>query len=158
MVFDNIFDVTKVGGEWLCKGDRQLYQLQVSSSGRIGYTTEKKAPLKTSYDFDTNDLNNDESCESDVNDLSYECNHLPARRHYNSTAIAAKLSIKDKMSTRKAAKVCKSIAEEGINIPTPSQYGVWKKVMAQSNLMKEKIKKVVKKELSASILTGRNGR
>ena len=145
MDFDKIIDVTKVGGEWLCKEDRQLYQLQVSSSGRIGYTTKKNAPLKTihpskrrklsfdktSYDFDTNDLNNDESCESDENDLTYECNLLPARRHYNSTAIAAKLSIKDKMSTRKAAKVCKSIAEEGISIPTPSHYGVWKKVMAQ---------------------------
>ena len=52
---------------------------------------------KTSNDFDTNDLNNDEFCESDENDLSYECNLLPSRRHYNSTAIAAKLSIKYKM-------------------------------------------------------------
>ena len=68
--------ILKIYGEWLCKEDRQLYQLQVSSSGRIGYTTEKKAPLKTSYDFDTNVLNNDESCESDENDLSYECNLL----------------------------------------------------------------------------------
>ena len=41
MDFNNIFDVTKVGVEWLCKEDSQLYQLQVSSSGRIGYTTEK---------------------------------------------------------------------------------------------------------------------
>ena len=40
---------------------------------------------------------------------------------YSKTNVAAKISIKTNTSTRKAAKFCNIINEEGYEIPTPSQ-------------------------------------
>lgn len=44
---NELFDVTKVKGEWLCKEDENLYKLQIESKGQVGYSTGKPASAKT---------------------------------------------------------------------------------------------------------------
>jgi hypothetical protein len=45
--FENLFDITKPDGEWLCSEDKEFYQNQVESKGRIGYATMKLAAPTT---------------------------------------------------------------------------------------------------------------
>ena len=40
---NELFDVTKMRGEWLCKEDENLYKLQIESKGHVGYLTGKPA-------------------------------------------------------------------------------------------------------------------
>ena len=41
---ESIFDITKEDGEWLCQEDKELYNLQIKSQGKIGFVTCKTAP------------------------------------------------------------------------------------------------------------------
>jgi len=38
---NELFDITKVNGQWLSSEDKQLYYLQTESKGEVGYTTLK---------------------------------------------------------------------------------------------------------------------
>ena len=40
---NELFDVTKMKGKWLCKEDENLYKLQIESKGYVGYSTGKPA-------------------------------------------------------------------------------------------------------------------
>lgn len=40
--FTRMFNVTDEKGEWLCREDREFYELQVSTKGKVGYCTTKK--------------------------------------------------------------------------------------------------------------------
>ena len=42
-----LFDVTNVKGQWKNIEDKELYQKQINSRGKIGYSTVKEAPLKS---------------------------------------------------------------------------------------------------------------
>lgn len=42
-----LFDITKLSGEWLNAADKDLYSKQVDSKGRVGYSTGKLADKKT---------------------------------------------------------------------------------------------------------------
>ena len=42
-----LFDITKVDGNWLCSEDKKLYTTQIQTSGRVGYSTRKKADLNS---------------------------------------------------------------------------------------------------------------
>lgn len=37
----NLFGITNVSANWLCKEDKELYWKQVESRGRVGYMTKK---------------------------------------------------------------------------------------------------------------------
>ena len=44
----DVFDVTKVDGEWFnISEDKKLYELQVQTNCKVGYTTKKIAPIST---------------------------------------------------------------------------------------------------------------
>ena len=43
---DDIYDVTKLDGEWLNE-DKELYKVQQESRGQVGYSTRKCADIKT---------------------------------------------------------------------------------------------------------------
>ena len=40
----NVFDITDAKGMWLSIEDRKLYEIQIASKGKVGYTTEITAP------------------------------------------------------------------------------------------------------------------
>jgi hypothetical protein len=46
-----------------------------------------------------------------------------------------------RVSTRKAAKICKQLALDGVNIPTPSQAGVYKSVFKEASKLKKEMMK-----------------
>ena len=50
------------------------------------------------------------------------------------------------LSTNKASKVCASIAEEGVVLPTPTQSGVWRGVIRLAEKKKDEIKSLLIQE------------
>lgn len=44
---DDVFDVTKLDGEWLNAEDKELYKVQLESRGQVGYSSRKCADIKT---------------------------------------------------------------------------------------------------------------
>ena len=138
--FLSLFDLTKVDGDWLCSEDKKLYNIQLNSQGRIGYTTSKFAAKETIHPskrrrrsspiIEREFCISDNSCEEKDDNSSYsEAEDHIKKRNHSSTKIAVQIAIKQKISTRKAANICSSIASSGIDIPTPSQSGVWKRMM-----------------------------
>jgi hypothetical protein len=69
---NELFDVTNVKGEWMCKEDENLYKLQIESKGQVGYSTGKPASAKTIHPSKRK-----KAIEATVSD----CPHLPAQRH-----------------------------------------------------------------------------
>jgi hypothetical protein len=55
------------------------------------------------------------------------------------------------LSTRKASSVCASLAYDGVKLPTPSQSGIWRRVIKEGQLMKDKIKEVLINEKEFSL-------
>ena len=53
------------------------------------------------------------------------------------TASAIRLVTTAKLSTRKAHKVCKTLSESGVSIPTLSQSGVYRAVMRKGEELKK---------------------
>ena len=43
----NLFDITKVDGNWLCSEDKKLYTTKIQMSGRVWYSTRKEADLNS---------------------------------------------------------------------------------------------------------------
>ena len=60
----------------------------------------------------------------------------PSTSKKQKTASAIRLVTIAKLSTRKAHKVCKTLSESGVSIPTPSQSGVYRAVMRKEELKK----------------------
>ncbi len=171
---ENLFDITKIEGEWLCQEDKKLYNLQIESKGKIGYTTNKSAPKSsihpskrvrtssashtstnvashhvTPNEEDETTSIDVESCTSDADstmaEYSDNITQSKAVLHF-STSHASKLVIRNSLSTNKAAVVCASLADDGISVPTPSQSGVWRAVIRDGNNAKLKLKSIMKEE------------
>lgn len=68
----------------------------------------------------------------------------PSRRKRQSTSLAVNLVKKGNLSTRKASAVCMQIKEEGINLPTPTQAGIYKATFKEIENMKIKLKEILK--------------
>ena len=60
----------------------------------------------------------------------------PSTSKKQKTTSAIRLLTAAKLSTRKAHKVCKTLSESGVSIPTPSQRGVYRAVMRKEKLKK----------------------
>ena len=57
---------------------------------------------------------------------------------YSSVASAARLVSKHSLSTKKAAIVCKLLKEDGVDIASLTQVGVWKHVIKKAEHKKSK--------------------
>ena len=69
------------------------------------------------------------------------------KHRYQSTKIAAKLVSKQSLSTRKASGVLESLAEEGVDVPTPSQSEVWRRVIRNAEQVKNRLKEIISEEI-----------
>ena len=160
-----VFDVTKQDGTWLCSEDKQLYRSQTQSNGTIGYTTTKLAPSSSIHPSkrrrivdkvtvmveDKDDLSDNNSLYDDAdkcsNDPDFQPNEEYSRRKYQSTKSAAHLVTNYSLSTRQASRVCRMLSNEGADpISTPSQTGVWKRVIKDGKEMKSKIINILKND------------
>ena len=48
---NELFDMTKVKGEQMCKEDENLNKLKIESKGHFGYSTGKPASIKTIHPY-----------------------------------------------------------------------------------------------------------
>lgn len=167
---DKLFDITKVKGEWLSTEDKRLYHLQVESRGEVGYATSKTAGKETihpskrrklsaksstvksaSCDLLSSDSDK-ESDKSELEDSEYENGDedeestCSSKRKQSKSKVAVNLVSSTKVSTSKAAKICKQLALEGVNIPTPSQAGIYKSVFKEAFKLKEEMLKSLSTE------------
>ena len=162
-----LFNVTKVNGEWKSMEDKELYQRQVKSGGKIGYSMAKQAPFesvhprkriqlsKTQSLVSSSQLQHtqthktvSESSDSETSDslpLSPTSSSRSSSPEYKpkykraSTTTAGLLVLKNNISTHKAHNVLATIAEQGHDMSVPSQAGVWKRVISEGQKMKSKI-------------------
>lgn len=147
---NELFDVTKVKGQWFCKEDENLYRLQIESKGQVGYSTGKPASAKTIHPSKrrrTSEVNVSDSataCSSVASDSSEtvtascdssedsswedEAEPSTSTRKHHSTGVARRLVTSSKLSIHGAARVCRQLSSEGMEIPTPSQPGIQKAI------------------------------
>ena len=86
------------------------------------------------FDDDTKEiLESKESVHEEQLPSSNEDFGKPSTSKKQKTASAIRLVTTVKLSTRKAHKVCKTLSESGVSIPTPSQSGVYRAVIKKKN-------------------------
>ena len=66
---------------------------------------------------------------------------------YSSAVSAARLVSKHSLSTKEAAIVCKSLKEDGVDIASLNQVGVWKHVIKEAELKTVNIKAILQSEI-----------
>ena len=181
-----IFDVTNKNGIWLSSEDKRLYELQLQTIGRIGYTTSKLAEKNTIHPSILQKISNQPStskgissvCESssketersspelEENDEEFhtddyesseeEYNMTKRPRKYSSCKMATNLVIYNKVSINKASNVVKKMSEEGVKVPTPSQSGIHKSLYKEAKKYKEILIKELRKENWSLHFDGKN--
>lgn len=153
---NQVFDVTKVKGEWMCKEDKNLYKLQIESKSQVGYSTGKPASAKTIHpskrkkgmEATVSTLSSSETpdCSERSTDSSDNSKDTPwedeniastSTRKHNRTGIARRLVTSSKLSSHGASKVCRQLSGEGIEIPTPSQSGIHKAIYKKAARVKK---------------------
>ena len=83
------------------------------------------------------------SCDEE-DDFEDESSFMKQEHH--STKSASKLVTKAFLSTNKTSKILQELAEEGINVPTPSQSGIWRRVIKDAEKVKNQLKEIIPKE------------
>ena len=159
---DEVFDITKESGAWLCSEDRWLYHLEIESRGQVRYATGKAASSKTihpskrrkitveSTSKTATELSPSESepetgSEYQESDNSKD-QSTSARKKYCKTKTASKLVTSSKLSTSKAATVCQQLSQCGIDVGTPSQSGIYRSTSKEAKKLKEEMKKTLNLE------------
>ena len=86
----------------------------------------------------------EDSTSSSSSSLSSSLSRTVNKRKLRSlTKPASKLVTKHGLSTRKAYVVCESLATSGVKLPTPSQSGIWRRVIKDGQVMTNKIKEIL---------------
>ena len=158
----SVFDITKTGGNWLCSEDKQFYVQQIESNGAVGYSTEKLAPMssihpskhprvaQSSIEKDVAVMSDEAAEETDAYS-SDDADVIPLfearKKEYQNTRHAANLVMKYGLSTRQASRVCTSLAAANVgDLPTPSQSGIWKRVIKEGIRKFAEIKDILQME------------
>ena len=171
-VLNALFDITKVNGQWLSSEDKRLYHLQKESKGQVGYSTGQVAsketihPSKrrkvqsgtaipsTSQVLSTTDSGTEsENCKSKSEDDEDddgdkdddEDTQKKTRKHYKSK-FAVSMVTSSGVSTKKAAKICNVLSQQGIDIPTPSQSAIYKSIFKEAGKLKKEMIQQLKME------------
>lgn len=161
IVFGELFDVTNPEGIWLSMEDKKLYALQTSTKGDVGYTTAKETTIHPSKAVlfkkkDTTAMVTDRNVsDTTISSLEEDTELFESddgiyepivKKVTCSTKAAVKIVQTSNVSTRNAAKICKELVKSGIDIPTPSQSGVYKASIKASERMEEKYMAKLKEE------------
>lgn len=157
---NEVFDITKENGEWLCSEDRRLYHLQIESKGQVGYTTGKAASSKTIHPskkrkmameptsitaattITTTTSESETDSEYQESENSEE-QSTRTNKKYSKTKTATKLVTSSKLSTSKAATICHQLSQDGIDVETPSQSGIYRATIKEAVKLKEEMKKTL---------------
>ena len=115
LTFDSLFDITKRSVFWLSTEDKCFYESQLKSKGAVCYATNIYAPISSIHPS-KRIKNKSTKIKLSKNDFFDECNtdsnsfssfETPKKRRYTNTSLAATISIKDNVSTRKSRKFVK---------------------------------------------------
>jgi hypothetical protein len=153
---NELFDITKVDGEWLSAEDRQLYYIQLESKGEVGYSSGKAASKKTIHPskrsklpaaelplastISTSDEQESSSAESEHSEYDAEEGSPPrSTRKRNKSQLATNLVTSTRVSTSQSAKICKQLSQDGVDIPTPCQSAVYKATFREATKLKEEM-------------------
>ena len=130
----------------------------MSTEGKVGYCSRKEGnkvihPRKMKlfkqkvteasvaeeiFDDDTEEISeSEESVHEEQLPSSDEDFGKPSTSKKQKTASAIRLVTTAKLSTKKAHKVCKTLSESGVSIPTPSQSGFYRAVMRKGEELKK---------------------
>lgn len=157
---NQLFDVTKINGEWLSTEDKKLYYLQLESKGEVGYSTGQLANKNTIHpskrikkntisvskvaeNYSDSDI--DEPRDWDENE--YEASEEETvTQKYQKSDIATKLVTATNVSTNKASKICNQLSRDGIKIPTPSQPAIYKATFREAAKLKKEMIQNLKSE------------
>lgn len=88
----------------------------------------------------------DEDQESIDTDYDTDCKHVTRQPYVSPLVPVVNLVTKVNVSTKKASKICKQLADSGINIPTPSQPAIYKAVIKQAEQKLQEYKSTLKNE------------
>jgi hypothetical protein len=102
-----------------------------SKRRKLPSTAELKAGAEkgvTSSESDVMDTetSGDECYESESGNDTEVTEQDPKRKMKQQTDVAVELITSSKVSTSKAAKLCKTLSQEGIAVPTPCQSAIYK--------------------------------
>jgi len=80
---------------------------------------------------------------------------------YSKTKTATKLVTSSKLSTSKAAIICQQLSQDGMDVETPSQSGIYRATIKEAVKLKEEMKKTLQLEnwslhLMVSVLMTKN--
>ena len=168
-VFGVLFDVMKTDGVWLCHEDQQFYKTQIDTNGKVGYTTTKLASVNSihpskrrkvsqvvlSSSSAKQDAHSSNSCNlsgeaddqfSTTDSSISQSTTTSVIKARQSTSSAVNLVRHMKLSTRRAFHVCHSLHNDGINLATPSQSGIYKAVYREAEKVKLNLKENLKNE------------
>ena len=167
-VFSSLFDITNINGNWLCREDKQFYQNQITSCGKVGYVAGKESAKKkihpskrvkkcfktcSALDPDVDDLHDSSDSDGNSDEDDKETTEVTEdlddeekgdKKRYSSAKCAVKLVRKANLSTNKTCKVLKILNEGSSNIDTPSQSGVYKATFKEAELLRLQFKNSLK--------------
>src|SRR5277367_3934507 len=150
-------NITKENGEWLCSEDRRLYHLQIESKGQVGYTTRKPASSKTIHlskrrkmarELTSITVTTTTTFESETDSEYQESENSEEQsastsKKYSKTKTATKLVTSSKLSTSKAATICQQLSQDGIDVETRSQSGIYRATIKEAVKLKGEKKKTL---------------
>ena len=135
------------------------------SQGCIGYTTSKFATKSTIHPSKRPRMNtevtygscnttdnpktssNESTAENnDSSSSEYTPEDQTSKRKYHSAKSASGLISNFTLSTRQASRVCQSLANGNMDLPTPSQTATWRRVIENGIIKAEKIKHLLQNE------------
>ncbi len=178
-IWNALFDITNEKGIWLSEEDKKFYKLQIETNGEVGFVTGKKVNVHPSKNICRNNLDFGMSSETDekvdetveTDDENVKLNEntnsddpdyvplqtalRPKKRRHSSTALAVNLVKKVHLSTHQSKNACLQLSNDGIEVPTPSQSGIYKGMVKEADGMKEKIKSVIQEEVWALHFDGK---
>ena len=158
---NELFDITKVNGDWLSSEDKQLYSLQMETKGEKGYSRslferpetvhprkrrKLSVPEPSTSAPDYPDLSSSETdSEPTSSDEDFDIVNTRNRKHHT-TKLATHLVTATKVSTNKAAEICQQLSLSGLDIPTPSQSAVYKPTFREARKLKKYLVETLKEE------------
>ena len=143
---NELFDMTVMKGEWLCKEDENLYKLQIESKchgkpasantihpSKRKRATEATVPTLASSALPDCSESSTDSSENST-DSPWEDDNAASmfKRIHNPTGIARRLVTCSKLLSHGAAVVCRQLSGEGIEILTPCQSAIHKAIYTRA--------------------------
>ena len=118
----------------------------ISPSKRSGMNTKVTYGSCSTTDNPETSSNESTAVNNDSSISEYTPEDQTSKRKYHCAKSAPGLVSKFILPTRKASRVCQSLADGGVDLPTPSQTAIWKRVIENGKIKAEKIRHILQNE------------